>query len=103
MPQFSRRHRRVNVPVIRTPPVLGHLKEILYLVTNSDRCSCLHLYCHDKDTSPLRTSTHNLKPPSPVLTRITTIVRVNQNKRPTDQNKEWRPQSKQAVLGYDPQ
>ncbi|KAL1488793.1 hypothetical protein ABEB36_014591 [Hypothenemus hampei] len=39
------------------------------------------------DTSPLRTSTHNLKPPSPVLTRITTIVRVNQNKRPTDQNK----------------
>ncbi|KAL1488576.1 hypothetical protein ABEB36_015039 [Hypothenemus hampei] len=44
--------------------------------------------CHDKDTSPLRTSTHNLKPPSPVLTRITTIVRVNQNKRPTDQNKK---------------
>ncbi|KAL1488122.1 hypothetical protein ABEB36_015080 [Hypothenemus hampei] len=47
-----------------------------------------HLYCHDKDTSPLRTSTHNLKPPSPVLTRVTTIVRVNQNKRPTDQNKK---------------
>ncbi|KAL1490038.1 hypothetical protein ABEB36_013949 [Hypothenemus hampei] len=45
-------------------------------------------YCHDKDTSPLRTSTHNLKPPSPVLTRVTTIVRVNQNKRPTDQNKK---------------
>ncbi|KAL1487914.1 hypothetical protein ABEB36_000252 [Hypothenemus hampei] len=44
--------------------------------------------CHDKDTSPLRTSTHNLKPPSPVLTRVTTIVRVNQNKRPTDQNKK---------------
>ncbi|KAL1490065.1 hypothetical protein ABEB36_012809 [Hypothenemus hampei] len=43
--------------------------------------------CHDNDTSPLRTSTHNLKPRSPVLTRITTIVQVNQNKRPTDQNK----------------
>ncbi|KAL1493648.1 hypothetical protein ABEB36_009347 [Hypothenemus hampei] len=45
-------------------------------------------YCHDKDASPLRMSTRNLKPPSPVLTRISTVVRVNQNKRLTDQNKK---------------
>ncbi|KAL1493584.1 hypothetical protein ABEB36_009285 [Hypothenemus hampei] len=56
-------------------------------------------YCHDKDTSPLRTSTHNLKPPSPVLTRVTTIVRVNQNKRPTDQNKKSGDPNPKGSLG----
>ncbi|KAL1493950.1 hypothetical protein ABEB36_009629 [Hypothenemus hampei] len=71
------------------PGRILHPVHTLLSFTNS-QWSDQPLQCNTphQDTSPLRTSTHNLKPPSPVLTRVTTIVRVNQNKRPTDQNKK---------------
>ncbi|KAL1516315.1 hypothetical protein ABEB36_000234 [Hypothenemus hampei] len=68
--------------------VIKEQVQVILQIENNDNYNDNYGDCHDKDTSPLRTSTHNLKPPSPVLTRVTTIVRVNQNKRPTDQNKK---------------
>ncbi|KAL1490067.1 hypothetical protein ABEB36_012811 [Hypothenemus hampei] len=86
-----RPHRGCQIAIYLPPAIL--IKPLLFLrfgcrLPSLSEAICIKYSVRKRHQSFEDTSTHNLKPPSPVLTRVTTIVRVNQNKRPTDQNKK---------------